>query len=64
VNGCYVGHRPYREAYIRPAQMEFDVTEAVRPGETNLIAVRIYTSLSAAQAAEGIYSRALLYSPK
>jgi hypothetical protein len=24
VNGRYVSHRPYQEAYIRPAQMEFD----------------------------------------
>lgn len=64
VNGRYVGHRPYLEAYIRPATMELDVTEAIRPGERNVVAVRVYTSLSAAQAAEGIYSRAFLYTPK
>ncbi|NUQ64208.1 MAG: DUF4838 domain-containing protein [Pirellulales bacterium] len=64
VNGRYIGRRPYLEAYIRPAPMEVDVTEAIRPGERNVVAVRVYTSLSAAQAAEGICSRAFLYAPK
>ncbi len=26
VNGQYAGHRPYQEAYVRPAEMELDVT--------------------------------------
>jgi hypothetical protein len=64
VNGRYAGHRPYQEAYIRPAEMELDVTELLRPGQTNSIAIRVDTSLSAAQAAEGMQSRALLYTPK
>ncbi len=44
--------------------MELDVTPLVRPGQTNLIAIRVDTSLSAAQAAEGMQSRAVLYAPK
>jgi hypothetical protein len=64
VNGHYVGHRPYQEAYIRPAEMELDVTESVRPGKANVIAIRVDTSLSAAQAADGLQSRVLLYTPK
>jgi hypothetical protein len=44
--------------------MELDVTELLRPGQTNSIAIRVDTSLSAAQAAEGMQSRALLYTPK
>ena len=64
VNGQYVGHRPYLEAYIRPAQMEVDVTDALRPGETNVIAIRVSTSLSPAQAAEGLQGRVFLYAPK
>jgi hypothetical protein len=44
--------------------MELDVTEVLRPGQTNVIAIRVDTSLSAAQAAEGVQSRALLYAPK
>ncbi|MFQ6099493.1 MAG: sugar-binding domain-containing protein, partial [Armatimonadota bacterium] len=63
VNGQYVGHRPYKEAYVRPAQMEFDVTDAIRPGEENVIAIRVNTSLSLAAAADGLLSRAFLYSP-
>jgi hypothetical protein len=64
VNGKYVGHQPYREAYIRPASMELDVTEAIRPGAANVISLRVDTSLAPAQAAEGMQSRAFLYVPK
>lgn len=64
INGKYVGHRPYKEAYIRPAQMEVDVTDALLPGRKNVVAFRVNTSLSPAQAAEGLYSRPFLYTPK
>lgn len=64
VNGKYVGYRPYLEAYIRPAPMEVEVTDAVRPDETNEIVFRINTSLSEAQIAEGLYGRVFLYSPR
>jgi hypothetical protein len=64
VNGDYAGHRPYKEAYVRPAEMEVDVTRFIRPGQTNVIAIRVDTSLSAAQAADGMLSRAMLYTPK
>jgi hypothetical protein len=64
VNGQYVGHRPYREAYVRPAEMELDVSEAIRPGQRNLIAVRVGTGLCLAAAAAGLQSRLFLYAPK
>ena len=64
INGNYVGHRPYQEAYIRPAELELDVTSFIRPGQKNLIAIRVDTSLSAAQAADGIQSRVFLYTRK
>jgi hypothetical protein len=64
VNGQYVGHRPYREAFIRPAQMEVDVTDAVRPGHENVIAIRVDTALAPAQAAAGLEGRLFLYSPR
>jgi hypothetical protein len=64
VNGRYVGHRPYREAYIRPAQMELDVTDAIRPGQVNRIVLRVHTSLNRAAAASGLMSRMFLYAPK
>ena len=63
VNGVYVGHRPYREAYIRPAEMELDVTDAIRPGQINQIAIRVNTGLGAAQASSGLMSRMFLYAP-
>jgi hypothetical protein len=64
VNGTYAGHRPYQEAYIRPAEMELDITPLVRPGQPNVVAIRVDTSLSPAQAAEGLQSRVFLYTPK
>jgi hypothetical protein len=64
VNGEYVGHRPYLEAYTRPCAMELDVTKALRPGQTNVIALRVSTGLAAAEAADGLLSRAFLYAPK
>ncbi len=63
LNGKYAGHRPYQEAYVRSAEMELDVTQFIRPGQINVIAIRVDTSLSAAQAAECIQSRVLLYAP-
>lgn len=63
VNGHFVGYRPYREAYERPIQMEFDVTDAIKPGQKNTIAIRVSTGLNAAMAADGLYSRVFLYSP-
>ena len=63
VNGQFVGYRPFRDAYIRPNELEFDVTAAVRPGAKNTIAIRVNTGLNAAMAASGLLSRAFLYSP-
>ncbi|MBN1418905.1 MAG: DUF4838 domain-containing protein [Planctomycetes bacterium] len=64
VNGIYAGHRPYLEAYVRPSAVELDVSDAIRPGESNAIAIRVSTSLSPAQAASGLLSRVILYAPK
>ncbi len=64
VNGTYVGHRPYREAYERPNEIDFDVTAALKPGVKNVIALRLHTGLGAAQQAAGMTSRAFLYAPK
>jgi hypothetical protein len=63
VNGQYAGHRPYAEAYIRPTPLELDVTSALRPG-SNVIALRVSTSLAPAQAADGLLCRGFLYAPK
>jgi len=62
VNGKYVGRRPYMEAYIRPAQLELDVTNVLRLGETNQVTLRVNTSLNPAQAASGLMSVLFLYS--
>lgn len=62
-NGEYTGHRPYQEAYIRPAELSFDVTRQVRAGR-NVVGVRVSTSLSRIQVAEGFQGPLFLYSPK
>ncbi|MEK7858934.1 MAG: DUF4838 domain-containing protein [Elusimicrobiota bacterium] len=64
VNGRYIGHRPYRNAYERPNELDLDVTAALEPGKRNVIAVRVNTGLGAAAQAGGFYSRLLIYAPK
>jgi len=64
VNGLYVGYRPYIEAYVRPNDMDLDVTSAIQPGKVNVFVLRVHTGRNAAQAADGMLSRAFLYSPK
>lgn len=64
VQGNYAGHRKYQDAYERPCDMDIDVTDMIQPGTTNVVAVRVSTGLSPAQAASGILSRLFLYSPK
>lgn len=63
VNGQYVGHRPYREAYERPNEMDLDVTDALKPSQTNVITLRVSTSLNRSAQASGLLSRLFLYSP-
>jgi hypothetical protein len=64
VNGKYIGQRKYLEAYIRPAPIEFDVTDAVIPGQKNILAVRVGTGMNLTQAPDGFQGRLFLYSPK
>jgi sugar lactone lactonase YvrE len=64
VNGKFVGHRPYREAYVRPNEIDFDVTKALRPGRKNSVVLRVHTGFNAAQAASGLVSRLFLYAVK
>jgi hypothetical protein len=64
VNGQYVGHRPYKEAYERPNELQLDVSKAIKPGKANLITIRVNTGMARAQASGGLGARVLLYSPK
>ena len=63
VNGEYVGHRGHLEPYYRPAPMDFDVTKQLKPGRTNVIAVRVTTGYCPAAVADGFMGRLFLYSP-
>jgi hypothetical protein len=62
VNGQYVGHREYLEAYTSPAPIDLDLTAAVKPGR-NTIAVWVGTGTNKAEAADGFLGRLFLYSP-
>jgi hypothetical protein len=64
VNGQFIGHRPYREAYERPNQFDMEATHALKPGQKNSVAIRVHTSMNASAMADGMVSRAFLYSPK
>lgn len=64
VNGKFIGHREYHEAYERPNPIDMDVTAALKPGEKNSVVIRVHTSLNAAAQAGGLTSRLFLYSPK
>lgn len=63
INGRYVGHRNYLDAYIRPAPLDFDVTGFIKPGERNTIAVWVSTGGNRSQAPEGFMGRMFLWSP-
>ncbi|HXF77631.1 MAG TPA: hypothetical protein VN598_02115, partial [Usitatibacter sp.] len=63
VNGRFAGHRPYLAAYVRPASFEFDATPDLHEGR-NVIAIRVDTSTSRVQAAEGILGPLLVWSPR
>jgi hypothetical protein len=64
VNGKFIGHREYHEAYERPNPIDMEVTPALKPGERNSVVVRVHTSMNAAAQAGGLTSRLFLYAPK
>lgn len=64
VNGKFVGHRPYRESYERPNDIDLDVADVLEAGKTNQVTMRVYTGLNAAGSPSGLISRAYLYAPK
>jgi hypothetical protein len=64
VNGKFVGHREYHEAYERPNPIEMDVSAALEPGMKNRVAIRVHTALNPAAQAGGLTSRLFLYAPK
>ena len=63
VNGKFIGHRPYLEAYIRPSKIDMDFGDALIPGKQNKIVVRPHTNMQPAQMAAGLASHIFIYSP-
>jgi hypothetical protein len=64
VNGKFIGHRAYHEAYERPNPIDLDVTAGLKPGTNNRIALRVHTAFNPAAQAGGLTSRLFLYAPK
>jgi beta-galactosidase/beta-glucuronidase len=62
VNGKFVGHRPYLEAYYRPSPIDLDVSKALKPG-SNQITMRLHTNYQPARMAAGLVSRLFIYGP-
>jgi hypothetical protein len=63
MNGSFVGHRGHLDPYIRPAPIEYDVTNLIQPGKPNVIAVRVHTGLCPTAVADGFMGRLFLYAP-
>jgi hypothetical protein len=61
VNGRFAGHRPYQQAYLRPAELDLDVTRLVKAGR-NVIGVLVRADCLT-EAAEGFQGPLFLYAP-
>ncbi|MFA6568190.1 MAG: DUF4838 domain-containing protein [Victivallales bacterium] len=59
VNGAYAGHRPHALWWTSPHELDLDISQLVKPGQTNLIVVRVYNNAESG----GLYRRGFLYSP-
>jgi len=60
VNGQYIGHRPHRLWWSGNREVEMDVTAAMKPGQANTVAIRVWNDAEIG----GIYRRGFFYSPK
>jgi hypothetical protein len=63
INGQFVGHRAYHDAYERPNALDMDITKFLKPGQKNTLAIRVDTGSGAAAIADGLCARLFLYSP-
>jgi len=59
INGRYAGHRPHRLWWQGAQQIEMDVTDLVKPGQRNAIAIRVLNDAEIG----GLLGRGFLYSP-
>jgi hypothetical protein len=60
VNGQYAGHKDHKLWWSGPHAVDLDVTDMIRPGRGNTVAVRILNDAEIG----GMYERGFLYSPK
>ncbi len=60
VNGRYVGRRDHKLWWDHDHEVDLDVTDAVKPGETNTVVVRVHNDVEVG----GLYRRGFLYAPQ
>ena len=60
VNGQYIGHRKHVIWWMGQSDFELDVTKAIRPGQKNTIAIRVWNDAEIG----GLLNRGFLWSPK
>jgi len=59
INGRYAGHQPRKLWWSHPHDFEMDITDLVRPGERNLIAIRVWKDPDIG----GMLRRGFIWSP-
>ena len=60
INGQYVGHRGHELWWSHNHTMDVDVTDAIKPGQANTIAIRVH---NAPDEVGGLFRRGFFYSP-
>ncbi len=59
VNGRYAGHKPHKLWWSHPHHFELDVTDLIKPGQKNTVAIRVLNDAEIG----GLFRRGFFYSP-
>jgi len=60
VNGRYAGHKAHKLWWYHPHHFELDVTDLIKPGQKNTIAIRVLNDAEIG----GMFRRGFFWSPK
>ena len=63
VNGQYAGENKYMQPWFRPQELEMDISKGIKPGQKNVIALRVVCN-DDNSGANGIYERMFIYAKK
>ena len=59
INGKYAGHKAHKLWWGHPHDFEFDITDLIKPGQTNTIAIRVHNDAEIG----GLFRRGFIWSP-